>query len=173
MSYHPQGHPPAVHNWIQGLQLCSLSFPELLLFIPTSLCLEVSEDRTGRNCFPVTSISQCPVNHSDSVYLWRVSTFKTSHQILSEVNNHPLKPNPDVPFPASQASLSYLRPTPAVAEIVSRKQKQYPAHSRCTASANEHCLPATAVPVFSYSLVYTRRRIRLRPGTHQPLRNHL
>lgn len=131
----PPGAPPAAHNWIQGLQLWSLSFPELLLFIPTSLCLEVSENRTGRNSFPVTSISQCPVNHSDSVYLWRVSTSKTSHQILSEVNNHPLEPNP-----ASQASLSYLRPTPAVAETATNR------------NSIEHTVGAQPVPMNTASL---------------------
>lgn len=60
LSCHPQGDPPAAQNWSLGLQLCSLSFPESLLFIPTSLSLEVSENR--RDCFPVTSIIPVPNN---------------------------------------------------------------------------------------------------------------
>lgn len=70
MSYTPGGTLQLRTTGVQGLQLCSLLVPELRLFIPTSLCLEVRENRTGRNCFPVTNISRCPVNHSDSVYLW-------------------------------------------------------------------------------------------------------
>lgn len=46
------GSPSCVQLGFQGVQLGSLSSPELLLSIPTSLCWELSG--RSRNCFPVT-----------------------------------------------------------------------------------------------------------------------
>lgn len=46
------GSPSRIQLGFQGIQLGSLSFPELLLSIPTSLCWELSGQ--SRNCFPVT-----------------------------------------------------------------------------------------------------------------------
>lgn len=128
---------------ISGDPVGSLSFPELLLSIPTSLCWELSG--ISRSYFPVTSIAQCPTT------LLQFSLSQGEIVPPRQPPPHLILKSTTILWKPPQTSPSQTESSlqPWQSNSAAYSLKQYQAHSRCSPSAKECCFLATSAHFFS------------------------